>query len=409
MHFKQMRPFSVVFVLSFLVLAMAVSCSDDSESKKPSFDDYAYAGVLKTTIMSNGVPSSTEGHVTITEDGEVTIELIAGTLEGTAEETADGYIITITNASGGFADVTDITGTIDVGAGTTSFSGTNPGGSSVTITGEVAPIPSSDGGWDNLEKAAAIFTHSEADLLVSITVNGVTFDGLNAFYWPGGRCDSYYALANSIRSNLDDKESEIFCHSGTLKGLDGQPVNFTDCNTIRFVLDKDTEYTYTAEWSNGSVSSGEFKTPGGGAMIAICPSPGDGGSGGSCSNAANTFKVGGKSFNIASTECGSDGYYHIAGVGLDESGVAVILPSAPTKNATYAVIGEADAPDGVLPAGKAVISLYAPGVGDYYSKGGGTVSITIVNGNVQANFCNIPMEFEDGSSSSSASGKITCQ
>jgi hypothetical protein len=407
MNLKHARPLLVVLMASLLI---TVSCNDDPESKQPSFDDYEYSGALRATITSNGMESTTEGYVTVAEDGEVTIETMAGSMTGTSEQTEAGYDFTITETSGSFADVTEVAGSINTEAGVTAISGTNPGGSTITIAGELTPILQTDGGWDDLEKASAIFTHSEADLLVSITIDGITLDGLNAFYHEGGRCDAYYDLGNSIPQNVDDKESEIFCNSGTLRGIDGQPVDFTDCNTIRFVLNKNTKYTYTAEWSNGMVTSDEFTTPGGGRMIAICPTSSGGGGGGNCSNQANTFKMGSQSFGIAFTECASEtDAYYLYGESSDESEVEIALAAEPTANGSYAIV-DAESITTSIPAGKAAIYMYNDASeAEYISSGGGTLTVTIVNGNIQVDFCNVPMKDWESSATITGAGKLTCQ
>jgi hypothetical protein len=410
MHFKKMTPLSATSFVCLFVMSTLLSCGDDPETKKPSFDDYEYSAVLRATITSNGTPSSTEGYVAIDENGEITIETLAGTMTGTVQETADGYTFTITESTGGFADVTGVTGTIDLASGSTTFAGTNPGGTSISLDGEVAPVPKSDGGWDDLEKSSVIFTHSEPSLLVSITIDGETFDGLNAHYHPGGRCDSYYALGNSIPANVDDLESELFCNSGTLKGLNGQPVEFTDCSTIRFVLNKETRYTYTAEWSDGTVTTDEFKSPSGGRVKVICPATGSGGSTGSCSNKANTFKIGSQSYSVALRECDVDGTgFYMYAESSNESEVEIFFPSKPTKNGSYTVI-DSDTFDGALQQNQVAVYAYSENTeGDYYSSGGGTLSVTMVSGNVQVDFCKVAMKDFESSATVKVSGKFGCQ
>jgi hypothetical protein len=407
MRFKKISPLSALSFACLLMMSMLVSCGDDGESKKPSFDEYEYSSLLTATITSNGTPSYTEGYVTV-DKGEITIETLAGTMTGMVEETEGGYTFTITGGTGGFADVTGVTGTLDLASNTTTFSGTNPGGSSLSVEGELAPVPVKDGGWDDLEKVSVDFTHSEPGLLVSITIDGETFDGLNAFYHPGGRCDSYYALWNTIPFNVDNMESTLFCHSGTLKGLDGQPVEFTDCSTLRFVLNKKTKYTYTAEWSDGTVTSDDFTTGGGGSVTVICPSTGSGSTGGSCSNKANTFKIGSTTFSAQFTECDVDGGYYLYAESSNESEVEILLPSKPVNNGTYKVVN-ADT-FGNLQPGQAALYAYSESSDrDYYSTGGGTFTVTLVNGKVQVDFCKVPVKDYDSSTTTTIGGKLTCQ
>jgi hypothetical protein len=203
-------------------------------------------------------------------------------------------------------------------------------------------------------------------------------------------------------------ESTLFCHSGTLKGLDGQPVEFTDCSTLRFVLNKKTKYTYTAEWSDGTVTSDDFTTGGGGSVTVICPSTGSGSTGGSCSNKANTFKIGSTTFSAQFTECDVDGGYYLYAESSNESEVEILLPSKPVNNGTYKVVN-ADT-FGNLQPGQAALYAYSESSDrDYYSTGGGTFTVTLVNGKVQVDFCKVPVKDYDSSTTTTIGGKLTCQ
>jgi hypothetical protein len=46
---------------------------------------------------------------------------------------------------------------------------------------------------------------------------------------------------------------------------------------------------------------------------------------------------------------------------------------------------------------------------EYISSGGGTLTVTIVNGNIQVDFCNVPMKDWESSATITGAGKLTCQ
>ncbi len=256
--------------ISCLLLIVACSSSDDGNSTPQSFDEYEFSGIFRGTLYSNGSTSQIEGYVTIEENGTTILNLLTGRMKGVSVKVGDDYNITINEVTGLFEDVTNITGSIEISTRTLYLTGTNPDGSQMTVGGNAAQvIPTSDPGWNVLTKSAVVFTHNES-CKASITINGLTLSGLNGFYHEGGLCDSYYNLHNTIRSNLDNLQSEVLCNTGTITGLDGNPLTFTDCNTTRFILDKNTEYTYTVVWENGEVSTGEFTSSDGGYQLPIC-------------------------------------------------------------------------------------------------------------------------------------------
>ncbi|AWH84231.1 hypothetical protein HYN59_03490 [Flavobacterium album] len=259
--------------LAFMCLLIVVACSKDDSSgggsNKP-LTEFEFSGIFTGTLNNNGAVSDLEGYVTIDDDGATRLNLLTGSMKGSSVKTGPNYNITVTEANGAFAGIEDITGTIDTATRTIYLSGTNPDGSQMTVGGNAAnPNLVTDGGWGSLQKSAVVFTHNET-CKATVTINGVSFSGLNGFYQEGGLCSDYYFQSNQIRFNMDSKSSEIFCHDITLLGLDGQMHTYTDCNTIRFVLNKNTQYTYTVAWENGETGSGTFTTPDGGFQLPIC-------------------------------------------------------------------------------------------------------------------------------------------
>ena len=123
---------------------------------------------------------------------------------------------------------------------------------------------------DRLEKAAVDFTHNESCTAV-ITVDGTTVDPLGSHWHEGGYCDAYYDWRSTPAHDLDDRKSKTFCNEVKLRDFNtGERKMRTFCSSAAFYLDKKTQYTYTAEWSNGETTSGTFTTPDGGKRIPVC-------------------------------------------------------------------------------------------------------------------------------------------
>jgi hypothetical protein len=262
--------------LAVLGLLFAIGCSKDDSSPDPvapavTFADFEFSGIFTGTLSNNGNVSNLEGYVTIAANGSTTLNLLTGRMLGNSVKVGNNYNITVTQATGIFANVSNITGSIDTTSRTIYLSGTNPDGSPVTVGGEAEEVPvMTDGGWSALTKVPVYFTHNES-CLANITINGVTLSGLNGFYEPGGLCAPMYALWNSIPHNVEDAVSQMLCHDVTLQALGGGTVTFTDCNTAAFVLAEGTQYTYTIAWENGETQTGTFTTGMDGQGTYICP------------------------------------------------------------------------------------------------------------------------------------------
>jgi hypothetical protein len=270
---RPVKTFRKLSALAFVCLLVIASCSkDDSsggESNKP-LTEFEFSGIFTGTMNNIGTVTDLEGYVTIDDNGDTNLNLLTGSMKGSSVKTGDSYAITVEEASGTFQGVEDITGSIDTTTRTIYLSGRNADGSQMTVGGNAAnPNLVTDGGWTALTKSGVVFTHDE-QCVASVTINGVTFSGLNQHYHPGALCSDYYFQHQQLRFNMDSKSSEIFCHDITLLGLDGEYHTWTDCNTIRFVLSENTEYDYTVVWEDGTTDSGTVTTPDGGFSKYIC-------------------------------------------------------------------------------------------------------------------------------------------
>jgi len=265
-----------LFACTFVIALVIIGCSKDEDAPQEqpptSFADFEYSGSFTGSFYDGSTTSPIEGYVTVHASGATTLDLFQGRLTGTAQKVGTNYNVTITNAVGIFSNITGITGSIDTVARTIYLSGTYPDGSPFTVGGSTPPVMgASDGGWSSLAKSSVVFTHSES-CKASVTVNGITFSGLNAHYEEGGMCSPYYAMTNQLMFNYDDNVSELHCHNYTLLMMDGTYQTFTDCNTAQFIVDKNTQYTYTVAWENGEITTGTFTSAGGGGSVYICPS-----------------------------------------------------------------------------------------------------------------------------------------
>lgn len=286
---KLLKIFSTVLAIATLLF----SCSKDDSAESPT---EVYKGSFKGSLSNYGDETQTPAGIIIYDNNKVVIETPSGSLNGTATKNGDSYDISITKTDGVFKNIDNLQGVIDTANETLEVSGTNVDDSPISLNGSVKL--QTTGGWENLAKSAVHFTHDEpGGRLVSVTINGETFSGLNQHY-QGGYCNNEYRGVEGFLFNLDDSVSEIHCNKVKLKGSDGNLITYTDCSTITFILDKNTSYTYTATWDTGITQTGKFTTLGGGGNLPICLKLATGGTGGGVTK-KNTgkFTINGKTYS----------------------------------------------------------------------------------------------------------------
>jgi hypothetical protein len=160
---------------------------------------------------------------------------------------------------------------------------------------------------------------------------------LQRFYGESNMCEPLYDIWQEITRDRDNEESRLQCYTGTIIGLDGNLLTFTECTSISFVVNKNTEYDYTVKWNNGEITTGQFKSPDGGKFITICPTSENCTGGGGTGNEPGTgqFIFNGTTYNAY---CGAAQGLNCAGSGIDvilvpQSGVnSFVIYNMPVAN-----------------------------------------------------------------------------
>ncbi len=242
----------------------------DPDPEKNEEIEVAYEGYLE----SDGGGYDVEGTFKISLNGEFAMDDMAGSMKGTATfEKSAKYTINIHEAEGSYEHLSTIAGDYDLGSKELTLNAKDVNNNSVSLIADGITIEEHNQQWvDSRLSSAVYFTHNIPCEEATITIDGNTLWGgsINAHWEEEGYCSTNYDIWREISEDFDDKGSRVFCSKGTLMGLDGEPVEFEDCYTARAVLDKNTNYSYTVAWSNGSTTSGNFTTPDGGGRKAVC-------------------------------------------------------------------------------------------------------------------------------------------
>lgn len=257
----------LLLLVTFITI---ISCNSDTKTENAETLNAQFIG----EFTNYGTSSELEAYLVIDNNNTITINFLMGKLIGTATKNEENYSFTITNAEGIFKDIFALSGEIDILSKTLSMSGSNADGTLATFSGDINEMFT--GGWENVAKSRVIFVNNESDRTASVSINGITHNGLMHSYYTDSEtvtnsCDQLLAWTY-MRGNFDaiEKLSDINCDVYTLKGLDGNPVTYTACNSIYFILDKNIEYTYTVTWSTGETYTGQFTSLDGGGNLPIC-------------------------------------------------------------------------------------------------------------------------------------------
>lgn len=263
---------SKLFTLLIFANLVLFSCKkDDTPTSEDLVKDYQ--GSFSGAMTSAGINNSLEGLLKTNSDNTFSLTLPSGILKGTIETTTNPLTLVVNQNDGLFKDCINLGGTL---TGTSagydlSISGAYSDGVPIAINGVAVTTGAFDQDYrDSKTHSSVYFTHNES-CLATITINGTTLSPLNAHYSPNGLCDPMYDFMLSfLHADADNKQSTLFCQTLRLRDFDGSYFTVEDCNTASFYVPKNTEYTYTVEWSNGETTSGQFTSPDGALSMAIC-------------------------------------------------------------------------------------------------------------------------------------------
>ncbi|PKA82198.1 hypothetical protein ATE92_0324 [Ulvibacter sp. MAR_2010_11] len=302
-------------IVTIVCCLLLVACSKDGGNDNPSETlQYVFSGTMSTPDISNPF----EGIITIETNGTFKLESVSGTIRGSAQSEDSEYEISVTSSDGLFEGTTNFSGSLNTASENFSFSGTYKDGKPLSAGGSIIPVVETapDGGYSELNKSTVLFSHNES-CVASVTINGITLSPLNQHYYDDALCAAFYSQYLSIPTNADNETSEVFCNTIRILDLNGEYITVVDCSSAKFVLNKNTNYTYTVNWENGEVTTGEFTSLGGGQNLAICienDGPECGGQGGNTGEGTYTFESLGTF--TGQTSCDTEGTLTISNVGI---------------------------------------------------------------------------------------------
>jgi len=264
--------YAIVLVLTLLMFSSCSKSSDNNDNTTNEVFEAQFSGNMTTGNINNDV----DGIVSISETGNFMLESFIGRLTGNAELENNIYTITNISGNGVFESSTFSEGQLNLNNLNLNIEGTYVDSAPIAINGEVEIIwiGEYEQMWtDARTKSSVFFTHNEL-CLASITIDGVTLEGLDSHYTDGGLCNqSVYGnlFTTKYHKDVDNDTSEIFCNTQTLFNPNtGEYVTSNWCQVSKFIVDKNTEYTYTVNWDNGYSYTDTFTSADGGQGVTIC-------------------------------------------------------------------------------------------------------------------------------------------
>ncbi|WP_034261465.1 hypothetical protein [Altibacter lentus] len=294
---------------------LIVACSKDGGNDDPSETlQYVFSGTMSTPDISNPI----EGIITVEASGTFKLESVSGNITGNTQKEGTEYTISVTSSNGLFEGTTNFSGSLSSSSENFSLSGTYKDGKPLTAGGSIIPVVETtpDGGFSALDKSTVLFSHNES-CIASITINATTLSPLNGHYYEGALCAPFYSQYLSIPANVENETSTLFCNTIRILDLNGEYITIEDCSTAKFILNKNTSYTYTVTWQNGEVTNGEFTSLDGGQNLAICletNGPDCSGQGGNTGEGTYTFEPLGT--YTGQTSCDNEGTLTISNIGI---------------------------------------------------------------------------------------------
>lgn len=257
----------IIWKAAMLSLLAFVQCSDDGDG----LGSFAVEGQFSGSYSLDYASNSLDGSLSITKDGEFSLQTTVGELEGTAIEEEGVYTISIDEGTGAFEYLDQASGTYDTEGQYLDMNGIYENSSVFSTSGSVLTLDELEEIFsEGLEKVSVYFTHEESCTANIYLSNLQEIEGLTGHYAEGALCSSVYDYMDDLKVDVDYRSTKLYCHDVVLRQEDGSYTTYTLCETAFFVLDKESTYSYTVEWSNGEVTSGEFTTGAGGAQRRIC-------------------------------------------------------------------------------------------------------------------------------------------
>jgi len=265
--------YAIVLVLTLLMFSSCSKSSDTNDNTLNEVFGAQFSGNMTTGNINNDV----DGIVSISETGNFMLESFSGRLTGNAELENNIYIITNISGSGAFESSTFSEGLLNLDNLNLNIEGTYIDSTPIAINGEIEIIwiEEYEQMWtDARTKSSVFFSHNEL-CSASITINGITLDGLGTHYNENGAlCDqSTYGdlFTTKYHRDVDNDISETFCNTQTLfNPLTGEYNTSEWCTISKFIVDKNTQYTYTVDWDNGYSYTDTFTSADGGQGVTIC-------------------------------------------------------------------------------------------------------------------------------------------
>jgi hypothetical protein len=208
-----------------------------------------------------------EGNLTVTESGSFIFDVYIGLITGTAQQEGTTYILSNLSGAGIFENSTLNTGMLDLDNETLQISGTYIDAIPIEVLGTTAVnlAKTLQMVRDALDKSSVWFTHNEL-CNPTITINGLVLEDLGAHYVAGGFCSEIYGgpegqFGSNSLFPVDGLNSKLWCNTATVwDPIEETYVSTLPCASAQFVVNKNTEYTYTVLWENGEKAQEKQKS-----------------------------------------------------------------------------------------------------------------------------------------------------
>jgi hypothetical protein len=267
-HLFKIKGIAIILFFSFIFIGCKEDTADDNENIGDTNEIEKY---MEGNLIYGDINQEINGILTISDE-LLEIETIIGNLLGVVTVTEIGYDITISSANGSLNVFSNsLNGTYNTSNNSLSLTGTSLNGQSLFISGNVQTIEEANQAfYDSHAYTGIYFTHDES-CNVTISVAGESLGPVQRYYHEGGMCATdWYRESGFVHLDYEGANSELITASGVVEGLNGGYVPYEHNYAALFVLPKNQEYTYYAEWDNGEMTSGTFTTPNGGLSKAVC-------------------------------------------------------------------------------------------------------------------------------------------